>query len=109
VVTRIATSAIFLKVVKFIVTAGIGLFCMSASRVHVSRVADRILVVVTILAVLLENSGLMKAGPRTLQYEPHEGKVVRFSDVHGVDEAKEVSCHLRPKNPDVSDVHAIRN
>lgn len=44
-----------------------------------------------VLAVLLENSGLLKAGgPRTAEFEPSEGKVVKFSDVHGVDEAKEV-------------------
>ena len=32
----------------------------------------------------------MKAGPRQTQFEPSEGKTVKFSDVHGVDEAKEV-------------------
>lgn len=32
----------------------------------------------------------MKAGPRQTQFEPAEGKVVKFSDVHGVDEAKDV-------------------
>ncbi|GJJ12361.1 hypothetical protein Clacol_006602 [Clathrus columnatus] len=43
-----------------------------------------------IMAVLLENSGLLKAGPKAAaEFEPVEGKVVRFSDVHGVDEAKE--------------------
>ena len=50
--------------------------------------------IVTILAVLLENSGLMKAGPSAVQFEPQEGKTVKFSDVHGVDEAKEVLCPL---------------
>lgn len=44
------------------------------------------------MAVLLENSGLLKAGPKTAaEFEPVEGKVVKFSDVHGVDEAKEVN------------------
>lgn len=42
-----------------------------------------------ILSVFFENSGLMKAGPRQTQFEPAEGKAVKFSDVHGVDEAKE--------------------
>ncbi|TEB31311.1 ATP-dependent metallopeptidase Hfl [Coprinellus micaceus] len=42
-----------------------------------------------ILSVFFENSGLMKAGPRQSQFEPSEGKSVKFSDVHGVDEAKE--------------------
>jgi len=32
----------------------------------------------------------MKAGPRQSQFEPSEGTAVTFSDVHGVDEAKEV-------------------
>lgn len=32
----------------------------------------------------------MKAGPRQSQFEPAEGKTVKFNDVHGVDEAKEV-------------------
>ena len=47
-------------------------------------------VVLTILSVLVENSGLVKAAPRQSEFEPHESsKPVRFSDVHGVDEAKE--------------------
>lgn len=38
----------------------------------------------------------MKAGPAKAQFEPTEGKTVKFSDVHGVDEAKEVqlSCNI---------------
>lgn len=32
----------------------------------------------------------MKAGPAKAQFEPAEGKTVKFSDIHGVDEAKEV-------------------
>ncbi|KAF8212239.1 ATP-dependent peptidase [Mycena galopus ATCC 62051] len=42
-----------------------------------------------ILSVFFENTGLMKAGPAKAQFEPTEGKTVTFSDVHGVDEAKE--------------------
>ncbi|KZT11352.1 ATP-dependent metallopeptidase Hfl [Laetiporus sulphureus 93-53] len=45
--------------------------------------------ILVMLAVLLENSGLMKAGPRQAEFEPAPGKTYRFSDVHGVDEAKE--------------------
>ncbi|KAL0946900.1 hypothetical protein HGRIS_013063 [Hohenbuehelia grisea] len=45
--------------------------------------------ILIILSVLLENSGLMKAGPRQAEFMPTEGKTVKFSDVHGVDEAKE--------------------
>lgn len=36
----------------------------------------------------------MKAGPRQTQFQPSEGKAVTFADVHGVDEAKEVSAAL---------------
>jgi len=35
----------------------------------------------------------MKAGPRQNRFEPTEGKIVKFSDVHEVDEAKEV-CYI---------------
>ncbi|KAG5651599.1 hypothetical protein H0H81_008120 [Sphagnurus paluster] len=42
-----------------------------------------------ILSVFFENTGFMKAGPRQSQFEPSEGKTVKFSDVHGVDEAKD--------------------
>ncbi|RDB21001.1 Mitochondrial inner membrane i-AAA protease supercomplex subunit YME1 [Hypsizygus marmoreus] len=42
-----------------------------------------------ILSVFFENTGFMKAGPRQSQFEPTEGKTVKFSDVHGVDEAKD--------------------
>ncbi|KAJ7452414.1 ATP-dependent peptidase [Mycena galericulata] len=42
-----------------------------------------------ILSVFFENTGLMKAGPSKAQFEATEGKTVKFSDVHGVDEAKE--------------------
>ncbi|KAJ3561306.1 hypothetical protein NP233_g10271 [Leucocoprinus birnbaumii] len=42
-----------------------------------------------ILSVFFENTGFMKAGPRQSEFEPAEGKTVKFSDVHGVDEAKD--------------------
>lgn len=42
----------------------------------------------------------MKAGPRQSQFEPAEGKTVKFSDVHGVDEAKDVGeiCTVRRRS-----------
>ena len=49
-------------------------------------------VFLVVLSVFFENTGFMKAGPRQSEFEPHEGKTVKFSDVHGVDEAKEVCC-----------------
>lgn len=52
-----------------------------------------------VFSVLLENSGLLKAGPRQSEFEPTTGKTVKFSDVHGVDEAKDVS-ELCPKSRD---------
>lgn len=45
--------------------------------------------ILVMLAVLLENSGLMKAGPRQAEFEPAAGKTYKFSDVHGVDEVKD--------------------
>ncbi|KAH7930770.1 ATP-dependent metallopeptidase Hfl [Leucogyrophana mollusca] len=45
--------------------------------------------ILVILSVLLENSGLLKPVPRQTEFEPLQQKTVRFSDVHGVDEAKE--------------------
>ena len=47
-------------------------------------------IVLTILSMVMENTGLLKAGPGPTEFEPEEGKVVRFSDVHGVEEAKNV-------------------
>lgn len=37
----------------------------------------------------------MKAGPRQSQFQPTDGKIVKFADVHGVDEVKEVCCVIR--------------
>ena len=48
-----------------------------------------------IFSVLLENSGLLKAGPRQAEFEPTPGKTYKFSDVHGVDEAKDVSIFMQ--------------
>lgn len=47
-----------------------------------------------IFSVLLENSGLLKAGPRQAEFEPTPGQTYKFSDVHGVDEAKDVGILL---------------
>ncbi|TFY79058.1 hypothetical protein EWM64_g4956 [Hericium alpestre] len=61
------------RIFKFLAILGAGTFLM-----------------LTILSVLVENSGLVKAGPRQAEFEPHDNaKPVKFSDVHGVDEAKE--------------------
>ena len=47
-------------------------------------------VLLTVLGMVMENTGLLKAGPGPMEFEPEEGKVVKFSDVHGVEEAKSV-------------------
>jgi ATP-dependent metalloprotease len=53
-------------------------------------------IILTIMSMVMENTGLMKAGPGPAEFEPEEGKVVKFSDVHGVEEAKTVSPHVFP-------------
>lgn len=49
-------------------------------------------VLVTLLSVMLDNTGFIKAGPKQSEFEPQPGKIVKFSDVQGVDEAKEVGA-----------------
>jgi hypothetical protein len=66
---------------------------VQAQRTHPCDLISR-LVILVILAVLLENSGLLKAGPQAAEFEPVQGKTVKFSDVHGVDEAKDVGAHV---------------
>jgi ATP-dependent metalloprotease len=51
--------------------------------------------VVTLLSVMLDNTGFIKAGPKQSEFEPQPGKTVKFSDVQGVDEAKEVGTCRR--------------
>ena len=43
-----------------------------------------------VFTVLLENSGLVKTGAIQGEFIPVETSNYKFSDVHGVDEAKEV-------------------
>ncbi len=57
-------------------------------------------IVLTILSMVMENTGLLKAGPGPMEFEPEEGKVVKFSDVHGVEEAK--SVRLSPPLVEIS-------
>ncbi|KAH8107075.1 ATP-dependent metallopeptidase Hfl [Cristinia sonorae] len=46
-------------------------------------------VILVSLAYMLENTGLIKAGPQQAEFEVQQGKTYKFSDVHGVDEAKD--------------------
>ena len=47
-------------------------------------------VLLVTLAYMLENTGLIKAGPQQAEFEVQQSKTYKFSDVHGVDEVKEV-------------------
>lgn len=47
------------------------------------------LVTITVLGLVLDNSGLLKANSTVMEFEQEQANPVKFSDVHGVDEAKE--------------------
>jgi ATP-dependent metalloprotease len=47
------------------------------------------LITLTVLGLVLENSGILKTNTPVAEFEHQGGEVVRFSDVHGVEEAKE--------------------
>ena len=66
-------------------------------------------VMLVVFSVLLENSGLLKAGPRQAEFEPAPGKTYKFSDVHGVDEAKDVGGFLPPGLLPNSAHNSLRN
>ncbi|KAH9901349.1 ATP-dependent metallopeptidase Hfl [Cubamyces lactineus] len=63
--------AVFLRLARFVISAGLVAFFM-----------------LVVLSLWVENSGLLKAGPRQAEFEPIQAKTYKFSDVHGVDEAK---------------------
>ncbi|KAI0831270.1 ATP-dependent metallopeptidase Hfl [Trametes gibbosa] len=63
--------AIFLRLARFVISAALVAFF-----------------VLVVLSLWVENSGLLKAGPRQAEFEPIQAKTYKFSDVHGVDEAK---------------------
>jgi hypothetical protein len=46
----------------------------------------------TLASLILENTGLLKAGNQPTEFDPEKGGVVRFEDVLGCDEAKDVSA-----------------
>lgn len=46
-------------------------------------------IIFTVISMVMENTGLLKAGPGPAEFEPEEGKSVKFADVHGVEEAKQ--------------------
>lgn len=43
----------------------------------------------TLASLILENTGLLKAGNQPTEFDPEKGGVVRFEDVLGCDEAKD--------------------
>ncbi|KAI9064398.1 ATP-dependent metallopeptidase Hfl [Trametes sanguinea] len=63
--------AVFLRLARFIISAALVSFFL-----------------LVVLSLWVENSGLLKAGPRQAEFEPIQTKTYKFSDVHGVDEAK---------------------
>lgn len=74
------------------VSAGLVAFCKPSVRyVIFALLNSRQPVVLVVLSIWVENSGLLKAGPRQAEFEPIQAKTYKFSDVHGVDEAKAVS------------------
>lgn len=48
-----------------------------------------IFITLTVFSMFMENAGLMKAGPGPAEFQPEEGKTVKFSDVKGCEEAKQ--------------------
>ncbi|KIM33129.1 hypothetical protein M408DRAFT_325952 [Serendipita vermifera MAFF 305830] len=46
-------------------------------------------ITLTVLGLVLENSGILKANTPVAEFEQQGGEPVKFSDVHGVEEAKE--------------------
>jgi len=52
----------------------------------------------TLASLILENTGLLKAGNQPTEFDPEKGGVVKFEDVLGCDEAKDVSDALRRYN-----------
>ncbi|KIY70919.1 ATP-dependent peptidase [Cylindrobasidium torrendii FP15055 ss-10] len=56
---------------------------------HVFTLAAVTFMFLVFFSVLIENTGFAKNGPRAQEFEPSEDTTVKFSDVHGVDEAKE--------------------
>ena len=73
------------------VSAGLVAFCKHGAPISSSMFSCGIIVVLVVLSIWVENSGLLKAGPRQAEFEPIQAKTYKFSDVHGVDEAKAVS------------------
>ncbi len=59
-------------------------------------------IALTILSLVLENTGIARANnssPKNMEFEsPAGGKVYKFSDVHGVDEAKDVGLSILRRN-----------
>lgn len=50
-------------------------------------------ITLTVLSMVLESTGISRAAaaPRNMEFEPAANqKIYKFTDVHGVDEAKEV-------------------
>jgi ATP-dependent Zn protease len=74
-----ARGSLLLKTLRFVFLTGLFLF-----------------ITLTVLSMVLESTGISRAAatPRNMEFEPAANqKIFKFTDVHGVDEAKEV-CDL---------------
>lgn len=90
--SRIAKNAWVPKVVRTVLFTGVGVFCTCfiTSVIFVFPNSFLYTVLLSFLAVMVENTGLLRTPSRPSEFEPEKStKPVKFSDVHGVDEAKE--------------------
>lgn len=90
----VAKGATVFRIVRFVSFTLLGGFCEFLYSLWHRFVLIFDLVLLVVFSVLLENSGLLKAGPRQSEYEPLQHNTVKFSDVHGCDEVKEVSYNV---------------
>ena len=90
-----AKGAAFIRLARYFISAGLIAFCKFVVPSYFTPTDDDVWVVVVlvVLSLWVENSGLLKAGPRQAEFEPIQAKTYKFSDVHGVDEAKAVGAH----------------
>lgn len=73
---------------RFMAMLVVGGFC--ACRFSSQQAAySSYVVIFSLVALVAENTGLLKQKTEPNEYQVTQGKIVQFSDVHGVDEAKD--------------------
>ena len=85
----IAKGEVAKKIIKTIGWVMLGGFCKLCMEIAFVIDTDDDVAILVVLSLFLENTNLLKTGPRAAEFEPMKGKVIKFSDVHGVDEVKE--------------------